>query len=333
MMSANQFFSILNDDAVITARGVDSVSFLQGQLTNDVASLEDQGVQLTGYCNVKGRLHATFILIKNAADIDLIVSADVATIVHKRLSMFVMRAKTKLSLDGDARLVGLANPPPELVGDRAAIAVNQSVKLSHPTSANVSATFMRLSDLHSQFSRYVLLTDSSDLEVWTSYFSTVMQEQPFANWRAAEVGAGIVRVGLELTEMFVPQMLNLEVLGAVNFKKGCYPGQEVVARSQYLGKMKRRTFLYSASGNSNTFKLGADVIDAATSNVEGQVVGIASVENAEEVGQRKVLIETSTDVFAATQARTTSLKTGDVMLSALAQPYELPVHESLKRVL
>jgi tRNA-modifying protein YgfZ len=332
-MSANQFFSILNDDTVITARGTDSVSFLQGQLTNDVALLEDQGVQLTGYCNAKGRLYATFTLIKNSADIDLIVPADIAAIVHKRLSMFVMRAKTKLSLDGDARLVGLANPPPELVGDSAAIAVNQSVKLSHPSAVNVSATLIRLSDLHSQFSRYVLLTNLSDLEVWTSYFSTVMQEQPFANWRAAEVGAGIVRVGLELTEMFVPQMLNLEVLGAVNFKKGCYPGQEVVARSQYLGKMKRRTFLYSANGNCDTFKLGADVIDAATSNVEGQVVGIASFESAGDAGQSKLLIETSTDVFAASQAGTTSLKAGNMTLSALAQPYELPVHESLKRVL
>jgi tRNA-modifying protein YgfZ len=327
-MSANQFFSVLNDDALISAKGVDTVSFLQGQLTNDVALLEDQGVQLTGYCNAKGRLYATFTLVKRGADVDLIVSADVAPIVQKRLSMFVMRAKTKLSIDAEARLIGLVNPPPALVGDSAAIATNRSVQLTHPSASNVTATLIRLNDLANLSSRYVLLTSAPDLDTWTSYFATLLPELPITSWRAAEINAGVTRVGLELTEMFVPQMLNLELLGAVNFKKGCYPGQEVVARSQYLGKMKRRTFLYASTAQPSSFKLGADVIDGATSNVEGQIVGVGL----SELGAT-LQIETSTDVFAATQSGSSSLTVGDVKLSPLPQPYEFPVHESLKRVL
>jgi tRNA-modifying protein YgfZ len=327
-MSSNQFFSVLSDDTVISAKGADTVSFLQGQLTNDVALLEDQGVQLTGYCNAKGRLYATFTLTKHGTDVDLIVPADVAALVQKRLSMFVMRAKTKLSIDTEARLIGLLNPPAELVGESAAITVNRSVQLTHPSADNVTATLMRLSDLVDQSSRYVLQTSISDLDTWTSYFATLMKEQPISIWRAAEINAGITRVGLELTEMFVPQMLNLELLDAVNFKKGCYPGQEVVARSQYLGKMKRRTFLYSSTTQPSHFKLAADVIDSVSSNVEGQIVGIG----VSDLGAT-LLIETSTDVFAATQTGSSSLAVGEAKLSPLPQPYEFPVHESLKRVL
>jgi tRNA-modifying protein YgfZ len=327
-MSTNQFFSVLNDDALISAKGADTVSFLQGQLTNDVALLEDQGVQLNGYCNVKGRLYATFTLAKRGTDIDLIIPADIAAIVQKRLSMFVMRAKTKLSIDSEARLIGLLNPPAGLVGESAAITVNRSVQLTHPSADNVTATLMRLSDLVNQSSRYVLQTSISDLETWTNYFATFMQEQPITTWRATEINAGITRVGLELTEMFVPQMLNLELLGAINFKKGCYPGQEVVARSQYLGKMKRRTFLYSSSAQPSQFKLAADVIDSVSSNVEGQIVGVGVSDQG-----ATLLIETSTDVFAATQTGSSSLIVGDAKLMPLPQPYEFPVHESLKRVL
>jgi tRNA-modifying protein YgfZ len=327
-MSVNQFFSVLSDDAVISAKGADTVSFLQGQLTNDVGLLEDQGVQLTGYCNAKGRLYATFTLAKHGTDVDLIVAADVAPIVQKRLSMFVMRAKTKLNIDAEARLIGLANPPVELVGDSAAIGVNRSVQLTHPSASDVTATLMRLNDLPNLSSRYVVLTSATDLDTWTNYFTTLLHEQPITAWRAGEINAGVTRVGLELTEMFVPQMLNLELLGAVNFKKGCYPGQEVVARSQYLGKMKRRTFLYASTAQPSSFKLGADVIDSATSNVEGQIVGVGF----SDLGAT-LQIETSTDVFAATQSGSSSLTVGEAKLSPLPQPYEFPVHESLKRVL
>jgi tRNA-modifying protein YgfZ len=327
-MSANQFFSVLSDEAVITARGADTVSFLQGQLTNDVALLGDQGLQLAGYCNAKGRLYATFVLSKRGSDVDLIVPSDMAVTLQKRLSMFVMRAKTKISIDPNAKLIGLCNPPVALVGDSAAIAVNQSVQLMHPNANNVVATLMRLENLPNQVSRYMLLTSAVDMNAWTTYFSVEIAELPYSAWRATEVNAGVTRVGLELTEMFVPQMLNLEILGAVNFKKGCYPGQEVVARSQYLGKMKRRTFLYASSAQPATFRLGGDVTDETTSNVEGQIVGIGATQTG-----TNLLIETSTDVFTANQAGTSTLKAGDNTLAPLAQPYELPVHESQKRVL
>jgi tRNA-modifying protein YgfZ len=335
-MSKNPFFTLLHDEALIEARGTDSISFLQGQLTNDVALLEDQSVQLSGYCNVKGRLYATFNVIKYGSDVDLIVPSDIAAALTKRLSMFVMRAKTKLTLIEQARFVGLFSPTPDLVGESAAIAVNQSVQLSHPSDPTLIATLLRLpnfSEANLQIAaqtRYVLVTNETNLSAWVDHFSTSLTQGSLSDWRAAEINAGMTRVGHTLTEMFVPQMLNLELLGAVNFKKGCYPGQEVVARSQYLGKMKRRTFLFSSNAPVSAFTMASDVVNAATLAVEGQVVGIAQGDNPTT---SHLLIETSTDIFAACQSGDIALKLAEAVLAPLPQPYELPVHESLKRVL
>jgi tRNA-modifying protein YgfZ len=322
-------YCLLTDDALVTARGAESVSFLQNQLTNDVVGLPDQGAQLNGYCNVKGRLYATFLLIKQGVDVDLIFPADIAEVVRKRLSMFVMRAKTKLSFDEDRVLIGLSNPPPTLVGETSGLAIHQSVQLPLP----YPATLVRLADALG-IARYLLLVAKIELAEWEAYLQLqTVAKAAVEQWRDLELSAGIARVGAGITELFVPQMLNFELLGGVNFKKGCYPGQEVVARSQYLGKMKRRMFLFSASlasaDQAVPFALAADVVrtqDAA--QIEGQVVGIAISGTTVHLQ-----VETSTDVFAAVQAGELSLSAGGLPLLALPQPYSLPVHESLKRVL
>jgi tRNA-modifying protein YgfZ len=324
-------FAILSDDCVINARGEETVSFLQGQLTNDIEALPDGGLQLSGYCNPKGRLFASFHVLKQGSGIDLIVPTDVSETVRKRLSMFVMRAKTKLVLNPSTIVIGLLNPPPSLVGETAGLAPLQSAQLSSPKPA----VLIRLTDLNSDQRRYLLLIDNEYQDSWQAeLLANGMHHSSLASWRRDELRAGITRVGAGLTEMFVPQMLNLELLGAVSFKKGCYPGQEVVARSQYLGKMKRRTFLFSAEGASTDFSLGGDVANVDNDQVEGQIVGIsARDETPTEHGQFDVLIETSTDTFAAVESGTMALKVGANKLVAIKQPYEFPVHESLKRVL
>jgi tRNA-modifying protein YgfZ len=322
-------YCLLADDAQITARGEESVNFLQNQLTNDVVGLADQFAQLNGYCNVKGRLYATFLLLKSGADVDLILPADIAEVIRKRLSMFVMRAKTKLLIDEQTALIGLSNPPPTLVGESSSLAIYQSVQLPLPWPA----TLIRLADTLGT-ARYLLRVTKTELADWETFLvSQSIPKIPLAQWRDLEISAGIARVGAGISELFVPQMLNFEVLGGVNFKKGCYPGQEVVARSQYLGKMKRRMFLFGASLSSADqpipFALASDVVrthDAA--QIEGQVVGVSQIGM-----DLHLLVETSTDVFSAVQAGELSLSAGTLPLTALAQPYSLPVHESLKRVL
>jgi tRNA-modifying protein YgfZ len=322
-------YTLLQDDAVISGVGEDLVSFLQGQLTSDVAALSDQQAQPSAYCNPKGRMFAAFTLVKDAGSIDFIIPANVAETVRKRLSMFVMRAKAKFTLNADVALIGLANPPANLVGESAMIGENTLVHIPEP----VPGKLLRIRSNTALDSRFILMVATADLAAWLTHLKTLgLVPANLQRWRESELASGYARVGAEITELFVPQMLNFELLGAVNFKKGCYPGQEVVARSQYLGKMKRRMFLFASDAPSSEFGLAADVLAVSGANTTGAVEGqIASV--AESGMGSKLLIETSTDTFALVQKGEITLTAAGHALVALPQPYEFPVHESLKRVL
>jgi folate-binding protein YgfZ len=216
---------------VIRAQGADAAAFLHGQLTNDFALLDGSQARLAGYCSAKGRLLASFVGWKRADDdILLVCSADLLAPTLKRLSMFVLRAKCKLS-DASAqwRLLGLAGPSATAyVG-----AANTWDKVSRD-----GADIVRLPDAAGS-ARYL----------WAAPIEAAVPPLPPldpAVWRWGEVASGVVTIEAATVDQFVPQMLNYELLGGVDFKKGCYPGQEIVARSQYRGTIKRRTFLFNS---------------------------------------------------------------------------------------
>ena len=228
----------LADWGVIRAVGEDARSFLHGQLTNDFAHLEASRARLAGYCSAKGRLLATFVAWRPAADeVLLACSADVLPAALKRLSMFVLRAKCKLSdATATVRLFGLAgDAATRWLGDAAPAAVWGR------SEAGV-ASVIRLPDARvdgSAVARYL----------WAAPAEAEAPELPALDadaWRFLEVHSGVARVVAATVEQFVPQMVNLELVGGVNFQKGCYPGQEVVARSQYRGTLKRRGFVVDA---------------------------------------------------------------------------------------
>lgn len=225
----------LPDWGLIRALGEDARSFLHGQLTHDFAHLESGRARLAGYCSAKGRLLATFVAWRTTPDeVLLACSADVLPAALKRLSMFVLRAKCRLSDAGAAwRLFGLA-------GDAATRWLGAAAPAAPwaRTEAGV-ATVVRLPDAQAcgrQIARYL----------WAAPADAEAPELPAMApeaWRWLEVHSGVARVVAATVEQFVPQMVNLELVGGVNFQKGCYPGQEVVARSQYRGTLKRRGFV------------------------------------------------------------------------------------------
>lgn len=221
---------------LIRAQGDDAASFLHGQLTSDFALLGNDEARLAGYCSAKGRLLASFIGWKRSADdILLACSADVLAATQKRLSMFVLRAKCKLNdASTQWRLFGLAGPSAQAwLG--AAAPDRVWGKADHE-----GGDVVRLPD-----------TDGVPRYLWAvpvdaAGGSTTLPIPSMANtaWQWSEVKSGVARIEAATVDRFVPQMLNYEVLGGVDFKKGCYPGQEVVARSQYRGTVKRRSFLF-----------------------------------------------------------------------------------------
>jgi len=209
----------LSDWGVIRASGSDAAKFLHGQLTQDVEHLPEGQARPAGYCSAKGRLMATFVAWRAGADILLACSADLLPPVLKRLSMFVLRAQCKL-VDASAELplwgiAGCAAGPDWTVTGAPGA---QQIQLP-PAVIDGQAVARRL-------------------QVGGSAPDTPALDE--AAWRWLEVHSGVARIVAATVEQFVPQMINLELVGGVSFSKGCYPGQEVVARSQYRGTLKRR---------------------------------------------------------------------------------------------
>ena len=221
---------------LIAARGPDAGTFLQGQLTQDVLSMGEHEARLAGYCSAKGRLLATFVVLRGGPDEWwLACSADLLAPTLKRLSMFVLRARCKLSdASGEKLLWGLVGSP--VIAGGGAGPAAPGLEAPGAVSRLEHRIVVRLADADA-LPRALLLQDPQ---------APAPQGAPLpaSAWEAYEVRSAVPRVQARTVEQFVPQMVNLELVGGVSFQKGCYPGQEVVARSQYRGTLKRRAFLY-----------------------------------------------------------------------------------------
>ncbi len=240
---------------VIRAQGADAVKFLHGQLSNDVTLQSLSEGRLAAFCSAKGRMLASFVYFKLAPDdVLLACSRDLLPATLKRLSMFVMRAQCKLSDASDQfTLWGLAGATANRCAEAASLPAATWAKATLPeatTSANLPAltTFVRLPPAGSgpqavpRLLACVPATDAAAPANWGG--PTLTAEQ----WQLLDVRSAVAMVSQPVVDAFVPQMLNYESVGGVNFKKGCYPGQEVVARSQYRGTLKRRAFHMRVDG-------------------------------------------------------------------------------------
>ena len=217
---------------LIRAVGPDAGTFLQGQLTNDVVHLGADAARLAGFCSAKGRLQASFVVWKAAEDAWwLACSADLLASTVKRLSMFVLRARCQLSD---------ATPHGALYGALGDTASAHSQHLSPwQVGRDAHGDVVRLPDVDG-VARALLVG-------WLPDALAPLPTVALDAWRLLEVRSGVPTIEASTVDHFVPQMLNYELIGGVDFKKGCYPGQEVVARSQYRGTVKRRTFLFECA--------------------------------------------------------------------------------------
>jgi tRNA-modifying protein YgfZ len=209
---------------VIAVEGEDAAAFLQGQLTQDFALLRADEARLAAYCTAKGRMLASFIGFKPEATRTLLVtSRDILAPTLKRLSMYVLRAKAKLrDASPEFDLWGLA-------GDAARDA-GEPWKLARRGEAAVVTLYP---------------ADGQVRALCVAPAGSAKPEGPVLDeslWTWGEVRSGVATITAPIVEAFVPQMLNYESVGGVNFKKGCYPGQEIVARSQFRGTLKRRAY-------------------------------------------------------------------------------------------
>ncbi len=227
----------LSDQSLIRARGADTRNFLNGQLSNDVRQLDATHSLLAAWCSPKGRMLVIFRLLRRGDDTLLQLPTSLLETTLKRLRMFVMRAKVTLEA-ANAEMVGFGISGPDaekLLHDVAGFAPKEM----NGCETHDEITAIKLAGPHPRF-EIIAPTDAAT-KLWSELKTKAMPVGPSV-WAWLDILAGIPSVHPETSEAFVPQMANLEIVGGVNFKKGCYPGQEIVARMQYLGKLKQRMY-------------------------------------------------------------------------------------------
>ena len=223
----------LTTHGVLRFDGTDALSFLQGQLTNDVAALDPAHSHYSGYCTPKGRLLASLLLWREGSAYFMLLPRELCEPIRKRLSMYILRAKvTAQDVSASYALFGVA-------GEHAAQVVTPltgaAPTAEHEVAHNDGITAIRL-----PAQRYLIVTDNTAAAGIETALALQAAASPPTLWAALDIEAGIATIVTATQEVFVPQMVNFDLIHALSFSKGCYPGQEIVARTRYLGKIKQR---------------------------------------------------------------------------------------------
>lgn len=276
--------------------GEDAQSFLQNLLSNDIREVNGGRAQWSSFNSAKGRMLATFLIWRDNDDYLLQLPTSLAEAMRKKLGMYVLRAKVKITnASAEILSLGLSGTQAQDVLHKLGFAMpDQMLGVTTEDRASV----IRLSD-----TRFQLNTTAAQApDLW---LSLAAHAKPVGSpcWDWLNIRAGIPIILPQTQEQFVPQMANLDLIGGINFKKGCYPGQEIVARMHYLGKLKRR--MYLAHVESTAMPQPGDEIFSA--DMAGQPSGMIANAAAAPGG--------GYDVLAAVQ--TTSRETETLHLSSL----------------
>jgi folate-binding protein YgfZ len=249
---------------------VDAASFLQAQLSNDLNAVDEKHSQLSGYCNPKGRLIATLRIFRHAETYYLSLPAELVEPVIKRLRMFVLRAQVTLE-DVSDNFVHLGVSGNDIETELGRVISSLPVTVNEVTFTDETVK-MKVPGVQASYEIFTTIELAKIL--WNAL--NVKAAPVGANaWVLGDIQAGIPVIVSQTSEAFVPQMVNWNLVDGVSFKKGCYPGQEIVARMQYLGKLKRR--MYKANVTSDQQPVPGDEVFNANGNTQpvGKLVSSA----------------------------------------------------------
>jgi folate-binding protein YgfZ len=226
--------------ALLRIHGSDAQAFLQGQLTCNLDEVTLEQAQFGGYCTPKGRLLANFLLVVTPSGFLMELSADIANDIVDRLRKFVMRARVTIEPENGWRMLGVAGPAaPALL--EAEPADPASGRL--PVVKQGGAVIVRLRGNH-----FLVMSPSEDMPALWDKLAQRAQPVGADCWNWVQIRSGVPWITAPTQDQFLPQMIGLDAIGGVSFDKGCFPGQEIVARSRYLGEVKRKLRLGHARG-------------------------------------------------------------------------------------
>lgn len=238
--------------SVLSVGGKDAATFLQGQITCNINDISEEKSSIAALCNPKGRVIATFLLVKNAEVFLLVLPVELLETVKKRLSIYILRSAVTISDSSDAYcLIGLSGPGMAVDALFTATRDEQSLRVNLGN-------------------RCLLIAEPDKaVALWKRY----VNDQGFvpessAQWRLLDMISGIPWLTMETAEEYIPQMLNLDKLGGISFNKGCYTGQEIVARTHYLGQAKRAMFLAECTRSGGLSANAVIFNDSGTAEVQ-----------------------------------------------------------------
>jgi folate-binding protein YgfZ len=262
---------------VITISGADAATFLQGQITCNVNDLSDIKCSIGAICNPKGRAITTFLLVKKDDTFLMILPQELLSSVQKRLQMYVLRSKVTLTDSSDELcLLGLSD----------------DLLMSGETAEPLFATTRQDNVVVKLNNRSLIIVEVDNAQsFWLEQLNLGFQPESSAKWRYLNILSGIPWLTAATSEEFIPQMLNLDKLGGISFTKGCYTGQEIVARTHYLGKAKRELFVAECNAlvapDSNTI-----IIDDSA-DTEQNIGKVLSAQNFKNSCKMLVVIQVS----------------------------------------
>lgn len=250
----------LSNTGIIKVSGEDAESFLQNQLTNDIRNVTETTHQLSAWCSPKGRIIATFQIFKRNGPFFLIASADLIEHLIKKLRMYVMMSKVTVEDVSDS-LVHFAY---------SGIQLDPAPTDSNQTLHHKSFSILKITGNTPRFEIIGNFDDAKELWQQCAATASVVKTN---GWNYLNILAGLPSITEASSEAWIPQMVNYIAIGGVDFKKGCYPGQEVVARLNYLGKTKRR--MYRLQINTNELPAVGDSIITESGNDAGTILNAA----------------------------------------------------------
>ncbi|WMJ07361.1 folate-binding protein YgfZ [Nitrosomonas sp. sh817] len=237
--------SDLSHRGLIQFSGGDAKAFLQSQLSCDIYEIGLGTAKYGSYCTPKGRVLANFIVWQHGNELFMQLPVSMLHAIQKRLSLYVLRAKVTITDCSDQWIrFGIAGP------DAIALVQEADNSLNDFSGPMCMQHTEKLSILYHSINRVEIITTVENAQILWDRLARHARPVGFSCWDWLEIQAGIPAILPETQEMFLPQMINLDAIGGVSFKKGCYPGQEIVARTQYLGKLKRRMQLVHVAANS-----------------------------------------------------------------------------------
>jgi tRNA-modifying protein YgfZ len=232
-MADTAFYCTLSHEGILAVRGPDANKFLQGQVTCNLNYLSDSHSSLGARCTPKGRMQSSFRILSVSDGYLLAMSSDLLEAQLTDLKKYAVFSKSKLTDESQNWLrIGLSG------GDDALRSLGlELAETTDSVARSDELLALRLSD-----GRAELWLPTNQAAAIQTQLASHLPEAPLNDWLLAQVRAGIGQVMASTRELFIPQMINLQAVGGVSFKKGCYTGQEIVARMQYLGKLKRRLY-------------------------------------------------------------------------------------------